>query len=221
MLRGPDSPDIKDMRSLRPLVLSLATAFVLSTAGPAAAAGGDYVFAGGTAKQQTTVKQALNASAFDWGLVPAQIVIHIAPGIDSEASTGTIWLDADLLNAGMFSWGVVQHEYAHQVDFFLLDDSKREALGAVLGSSDWCYGVLGLQHAQYGCERFASTLAWAYWPNAQNAMKPANAKDESAAMDPVRFRQLLGIMIGAPTAVPTMKVTAFAPKKKRPAVKRK
>jgi hypothetical protein len=73
--------------------------------------------------------------------------------------------------------------------------------------------VPGLEHAQYGCERFASTLAWAYWPTAQNSMKPASAKDESAAMEPTRFRQLLGIMIGAPTAVPTVKVTAYAPKR--------
>ena len=30
---------------------------------------------------------------------------------------GQIWLDASLLDSGRFSWGVVQHEYAHQVDF--------------------------------------------------------------------------------------------------------
>ena len=209
------------MRCLRPLVLSLVAACALAAAGPAGASGGDYVFAGGTAKQQATVKQGLNASAFDWSLVPRQIVIHIAPGIDAEATTGEIWLDSALLDSGIFSWGVVQHEYAHQVDFFLLDEAKRRLLGASLGSTDWCYGVPGLQHAQYGCERFASTLAWAYWPNAQNSMKPTSAKDEAAAMDPTRFRQLLGILIGAPTVVPTVKVTAFAPKQKRPVAKRK
>jgi hypothetical protein len=204
------------MRRLRPLILLLSAAWILGTASPAAAAGGNYVFAGGTAKQQGQVKAALNATAFDWNLVPAQITIHIAPGIDSEATVGNIWLDAGLLNAGIFSWGVVQHEYAHQVDFFLLDDAKRQLLNAVLGGSDWCYGLPGLSHEKYGCERFASTLAWAYWPNADNSMKPVNAKDESAAMEPARFRQLLGIMIGAPTVVPTTKVTAHAPKRKQP-----
>jgi hypothetical protein len=179
------------------------------------------VFAGGTARQQAEVKAALDASAFDWGLVPDQVVIHIAPGIDSEAAPGDIWLDASLLNAGIFSWGVVQHEYAHQVDFFLLDDAKRRLLNAALGGSDWCYGVMGLAHAQYGCERFASTLAWAYWPAAQNSMRPSSAKDESAAMGPDRFRQLMGIMIGAPTTIRTAKMIAHAPKRKKPAAHKK
>lgn len=220
MCRWHARPDDEGMRRLRLLILSLATAGVLWTAGPAAAGGGDYVFAGGTARQQAQVKLALNASAFDWSLVPRQIVIHVAQGIDSEATLGHIWLDANLLNSGVFSWGVVQHEYAHQVDFFLLDDAKRQALNALLGGSDWCYGVAGLAHDQYACERFASTLAWAYWPSAQNSMKPASAKDESAAMEASSFRQVLGVMIGAPTALPTSKVTAYAPKRKRVARKK-
>jgi hypothetical protein len=209
------------MRRLRPLILLLSAACVLGFASPASAAGGNYVFAGGTANQQTQVKLALNASAFDWSLVPQQIVIHIVPAFDSQATAGNIWLDPRLLDAGMFSWGVVQHEYAHQVDFFLLDDAKRQLLNVQLGGSDWCYGLPGLGHDKYGCERFASTLAWAYWPNAQNSMKPVNAKDESAAMAPTKFRQLMGIMIGAPTTLPLAKVTAFAPKRKKPAAHKK
>jgi hypothetical protein len=214
-------PDDKDMRSLRPLILLLSAAWILGSASPAAAAGGNYVFAGGTAKQQVQVKLALDASAFDWSLVPQQIVIHIGRTIDSQATPGNIWLDAGLLDSGMFSWGVVQHEYAHQVDFFLLDDEKRQLLDVELGGSDWCYGISGLAHARYGCERFASTLAWAYWPNAQNSMKPVNAKDESAAMAPAEFRQLMGIMIGAPTTLPLAKVTAYAPVRKKPVAHKK
>ena len=99
----------------------------MGTASPALAAGGNYVH-GGTAKQQGQVKAALNASAFDWSLVPQQIVVHIAPGIPSEATFGNIWLDSNLLDSGIFAWGVVQHEYAHQVDFFLLDDAKRSGI---------------------------------------------------------------------------------------------
>jgi hypothetical protein len=209
------------MRCLRHLFLLLVTALALGTAAPALAGGGDYTFQGGSAKEQNTVKQALNASAFDWSLVPQQIVVHIAPSISSEATLGEIWLDSNLLDAGMFSWGVVQHEYAHQVDFFLLDDAKRATLETALGGRDWCYSVAGLGHAQYGCERFASTLAWAYWPNAQNSMKPNGAKDESAAMSPAKFRNLMGLLIGAPTSVPTVQVTAFAPKRKKPVTHKK
>jgi hypothetical protein len=209
------------MRCLRHLVLLLVTACALGTAAPALAGGGNYTFQGGSAKEQTTVKQALNASAFDWNLVPQQIVVHIAPSISSEATLGAIWLDSNLLDAGIFSWGVVQHEYAHQVDFYLLDSAKRATLQTALGGSDWCYSVAGLAHAQYGCERFASTLAWAYWPNAQNSMKPNGAKDESAAMDPAKFRQLMSLMIGAPTVVSAAKVTAFAPKRTAPVAKKK
>ena len=149
------------------------------------------------------------ATAFQSTVVGSMIC---APGLQSEAAAGNIWLDANLLNAGRFSWGIVQHEYAHQVDFFLLDDAKRALLETALGGADWCYGVLGLAHAQYGCERFASTLAWAYWPSPDNAMKPVSAADESAAMVATKFRALLAVLIGAPNTVPSS-VTAYAPKR--------
>ena len=207
--------DLKGMRCLRRFILFPLVLCALWTAGPALAGGGNYVFAGGTPKQQAQVRSALDASAFDWNLVPAQITVHIAPGITSEATTGNIWLDGNLLNAGRFSWGIVQHEYAHQVDFYLLDETKRAFLEQALGGKDWCYGVPGLQHAQYGCERFASTLAWAYWPSSDNSMKPASAKDESAAMAPAKFRALLATMIGAPDTLPS-NVTAYAPTVSKP-----
>ena len=93
--------------------------------GPARALGGDVVFSGGTSSQRTVVSRALEVSRFDWDLVPAQIRIHIAAGQSSHAARGEIWLDADLLDAGTFGWGIVQHEFAHQIDFFLLDDADR------------------------------------------------------------------------------------------------
>jgi hypothetical protein len=204
------------MRSLRLSAVVFTAVLALGAAAPALASGGDYTFAGGTAKQQFQVKSALAASSFDWSLVPQQIVIHITPGMQSEATVGNIWLDANLLDAGIFSWGVVQHEYAHQVDFFLLDDTKRQALNVALGGTDWCYSVPGLAHAQYGCERFASTLAWAYWPNASNSMRASSVRDESAAMQPAKFRQLMTVMIGAPTTTPPAAITAFAPKIAKP-----
>src|SRR4051812_261849 len=156
---------------LRLRIVVFALACVLLAPGLAHAAGGSYAFDGGTAKQRAEVRAALDASAFDWSLVPATVTIHLAPGHDSEATRGNIWLDADLLNSGRFAWGVVQHEYAHKVDFFLLDEAKRAQLLAALGGDDWCFEKTELEHTNHACERFASTLAWAYWPSADNAMR--------------------------------------------------
>jgi hypothetical protein len=173
------------------------------------AVNGNYLFDGGTAAEHAQVRDALGASAFDWSLVPAQITIHIARGATSQAIRGQIWLDADLLDAGRFSWGVVQHEYGHQVDFFLLDDAKRSQLAAVLGGKAWWNpGAASslapnrtLRHGQLTSERFASTLAWAYWPSPDNALRPQTRTDESAAVQPAAFRGLLAQLIGAPAAL--------------------
>jgi hypothetical protein len=184
---------------VRPLrILLAALACLLITAGTARAAGGSYTFDGGTPSQQAQVRSALEASAFEWSLVPGTVTIHIARGIESEALPGEIWLDGDLLDAGRFAWGVVQHEYAHQVDFLLLTSGARAELAAALGGSDWCYSVPGLAHSAHGCERFASTLAWAYWPVRDNCMRPESPADEAAAMAPAAFRNLLARLIGAP-----------------------
>jgi hypothetical protein len=103
-----------------------------------------------------------------------------------------------LLDSGAFSWGVVQHEYAHQVDFFLLDDAARAKLDSALGATTWCYGDAPvLQHSQYGCERFASTLAWSYWQSSLNSMSPSDVGPESAAMKPAAFRALLAGILGS------------------------
>jgi hypothetical protein len=183
-------------RSLRFALVALAS--VLALAGTAHASGGRYSFDGGNAYERAQVGQALNASAFDWNIVPGQVTIHIARGLpNSEAQPGEIWLDAALLDAGVFSWGSVQHEYAHQIDFLLLDDAQRAALAAQLGGYAWWQtGPIRYQHAQLTSERFASTLAWAYWPSPQNSLKPTSKKDESAAMNPARFRALMTQLIG-------------------------
>ncbi len=192
------------MRS-RVLLSLLAAAMLAFVAGPvdrAAAAGGTYVFDGGTLAEQTQVVSALNASSFNWSLVQAQIVIHIVRNASTEAPPGNIWVDANLLDAGRFAWGIVQHEYAHQVDFFLLNDTARSTLEATLGGQDWCYTVAGLAHSAYGCERFASVLSWAYWPSSDNALQPQHRADESAAMAPAAFRTLVSSLIGGNTSTP-------------------
>jgi hypothetical protein len=181
------------------LSILLATAAAgLAFAGLAHAKGGNYTFVGGTPVEQAQVKAALDASAFDWSLVPAEIKIRIGKGYPAKATRGNIWLDSGLLASGQFSWGTVQHEYGHQVDFFLLDAAKRTVLAPQLGGSSWWQTASILDHDDLTSERFASTLAWSYWPNAANSMKPESAHDESAGMEPSKFRSLLKQMIGAP-----------------------
>ena len=160
------------------------------------AGGGNYIFDGGTRAQQRQVRAALNASSFDWSVVPAQVTIHVGPRLATSATRGDIWLDADLVDAGRFAWAAIQDEYAHQVDFFRFDAPTRASLTGSLGARDWCYGVTGLNHGEYGCERFASTLVWAYWPSKDNAYRPTSASDESAAMAPARFRSLISGLLG-------------------------
>jgi hypothetical protein len=174
---------------LRVLVGALAAATLVPPVGRAD--GGRYVFAGGTQRQQAEVRRALNASAFDWDLVPARITVHVAPAVVSHATPGDIWLDADLLNAGTFAWGVVQHEYAHQVDYFLLNAPARALLSRQLGAGVWCSNSAE-RRADLGCERFASAFAWSYWPSPDNCMRPAGARSLSAA----RFRNLVSGLIG-------------------------
>jgi hypothetical protein len=161
------------------------------TVPPAARAdGGRYTFAGGTPREQAEVRRALEASSFDWSIVPARVTIHIARGAASRATRGEIWLDADLLDAGQFAWGVVQHEYAHQVDFFVLMPADRATLSRELDAEAWCDDSAE-RRAELGCERFASALAWAYWPTALNCMRPAGWRAAAAA----RFRNLVSNLL--------------------------
>ena len=180
----------------RSVLLLLAFA-ALALPARAHAAGGRYVLVGGTKTERRTVVSALDASAFNWDVVARRVTIKIVRGHDSEALPGTIWLDADLLDAGQFAWGVVQHEYAHQVDYLLLDDSQRGYLLQHLGGVGWCMEAPGLAHGEYGCERFASTLAWAYWPSPNNCMKPESRPDESAALPPRQFMALVDSLLAS------------------------
>jgi len=188
----------------------------------ALAGGGSYTFVSGTPAEQATVRSALEASSFPWGLIPQTITIHIGSFGSSYSTYGQIYLDANLLDSGRFAWGVVQHELGHQVDFFLLDAAKRAQLLQLLGGRDWCYSISGLKHSDYGCERFASELAWAYWPSPDNSMKPTGPNDEAAAMPVAQFRALLTQLIGAPAVPqPGNSTRAFAPATKAIAAKPK
>jgi hypothetical protein len=184
---------------IRRLLLSLPIALAaLALAGPALAVGGNYAVDGATTRERAQVRSALAVSAFDWGVVRARVRIHVRRGTVTRSAPGEIWVDADLLDAGRYSWAFVQHEYGHQVDFFTFDDSARARLNESLRGKEWWWGTPGLAHADHGCERFASTLAWAYWPSKNNALRPLGPRDESGAMQPARFRALLTKLLGGP-----------------------
>jgi len=203
---------------MRRIVLAVFLFFVL--AGPAYAGGGHYAFTGGTKAQRATVTAALEASSFNWSLVPRTIDVRIGPDLASEATPGIISLNSEMLDSGSFAWGVVQHEYAHQVDFFLLGDAERSVLFTALGGASWWQtGGARLAHGDLTSERFASTLAWAYWQSSQNAMRPASAADEAAHVDAAAFRALLqaqlGRAVGPISALPSAPSKAPALRKRR------
>jgi hypothetical protein len=172
---------------VRRILASLVLALVLAPA--ASAAGGRYAFDGGTRAEQAQVTAALDASSFDWSIVPGRVVIHIGRNVDPSAAPGAIWLDGSLLDSGRFSWGVVQHEYAHLVDFGVLTDAARTQLSSLLGGSSWWGGAA--DHSQLGSERFADMLAWSYWHSPDNVMKP-----DSLPASPAAFRSLLSSVLG-------------------------
>lgn len=171
---------------------------VLALPSGAAAAGGRYAFDGGSSAERATVRAALDASSFDWSIVQQRIVVHIQRGIASQAAPGQIWLDAGLLDTGTFAWGVVQHEFAHQVDFLVLNDAQRAAIQSVLGGSVWCYGGESFTHDDNACERFATAVAWAYWPSPKNVFDPAQAQDEPW-LHAAPLRDLLAGALGVPS----------------------
>jgi hypothetical protein len=197
-------------RTLVVLLVGL-TCLGASAAG-AGAAGARVDIVGGTPRQQATVQAALDASSFDWSVLPRTITVHIGNVGESYSTYGDVYLDASLLNAGRWAWGVVQHELGHQVDFFLFDDAKRATMLKLLGGTDWCYGVQGLKHSDYGCERFASELAWAYWQSPDNSMRPTQPGDEAGFMPAAEFRATLAQLLGRPSlAQAPSQAKAFAP----------
>ncbi len=177
---------VTQMRILS-VIAALCAAVATTAAGPAEAGGGEIAFDGGTPRQQAQVRSALQASSFDWSVLRRRVTVHVAPGTDSFSTRGEVWLDGDLLDAGRLAWSTVQHELAHQVDLFLLDDRGRSTLQGILDAASWNGGG----HDARGSERFAETLAAAYWPSAGNLAHAYAA--------PARFRAALARLLGEPT----------------------
>ena len=174
------------------ILITLAALLALALPAAGHTRNGSYTFVGGTSWERAQVRQALAASTFDWSVVPGTVRIHLERGIESRSLPGEIWIDRDVLRAGPFGWAVVQDEYAHQIDFALFDDATRAQLTVALGGRAWCATTFpGLRHSDYGCERFSSTLVWAYWPSRLNAYKPESRADEAASMPAPRFRRLV------------------------------
>jgi hypothetical protein len=152
-----------------------------------------YSFAGGTARERATVRAALAASSFDWGRVPGHVTIHLVPGGSCFATPGQIWLGRRVLAHGRGAWGLIQHEYGHEVDYLLLDVRARASLDRLLGGKTW-WPNGRWRHDQYGAERFASTLAWSYWPSPHNTLV-RYARPEATAMRPAAFRRLMNRLL--------------------------
>ena len=177
----------------------MAAIFALLLPANADANGGSYTFSGGSEAAQSEARNALEASAFDWGLVPETVTVQIIDCGCAGARPGVVVLDETLLEATpygrAYTWGIVQHEYAHQVWWFALDDEQRGVLQDTLGGADLCYERPGLSHDDHACERFASTLAWAYWPQRDY---PAGS---AIAMGGRRFRSLMVSVLGTQARV--------------------
>jgi hypothetical protein len=181
-------------------VLPIVVAAVLALAPCALAGGGRYLFQGGTSSERAQVVEALEASSFPWGIVPGRVTIHIQPG-PSFATPGDIYLDARLLDQGTPAWGIVQHEYAHQVDFLLLRPGQRGKLERLLGGRAWLGGAergnagSGAAHASLAGERFASEIAWAYWPSRLNVLRPTSTRSEAGHVPLAKFRRVLASLL--------------------------
>ena len=160
--------------------VGVAVALALFVA-PAYARDGHYSFEGGNAPARGQVRAALEASSFDWGVVPVRVRIHIRSGVASHATPGDIWLDPRLLAAGRFGWGVVQHEYAHQVGFFLTGSYERARLMRVFGTRAWCHETRHHSHGANACERFAALLTWAHWRSPWNVAARPDARRGTSA----------------------------------------
>jgi hypothetical protein len=181
------------MRARRHLVLLVALV-ALALPGAAGAADVALEFSGGSDAARAEVLAALDASAFDWSLIGRPVTVQIYACGCAGSRPGVVVVDETMLAASpygrAYTWGIVQHEFAHQVWWYALDDGRRSQFQTLLGGADLCYEQPGLPHDAHACELFASTLGWAYWPVAGNPMQAEKV------MGARQFRRLLSRMLG-------------------------
>ena len=109
-----------------------------------------------------------------------------------------------LLDSPIIPRSLVDEAFDRITDAIVLGEIEpgsriREAsLARQLGTNVWSRGEApGLRHSEYGAERFASTLVWAYWPSRHNAYRPQAPRDEAGAVAPSAFRTLLTSLLPA------------------------
>jgi hypothetical protein len=95
---------------MRHLIL-IAALFALVAPVNAEGSGGTYTFSGGSEPARAAVRAALEASAFDWGLVPEPVTIQISACGCAGARPGAVVLDERLLESTpygrAYTWGIV------------------------------------------------------------------------------------------------------------------
>lgn len=183
--------------------LAVASLAALALVPQASAYGGRYRIEGGTTYERQQVVQALDISGFNWSVVPWTVRITITTGTltlggfdaGGVSPPRHITLRADALDQGVRSWGLVQHEYAHQVDEARFNDSIRKRLTYTFLAKTWWWRP-GMSHSKAGAERFASTLAWTYWPSPDNILGARDEYEEARAMAPGPFKRLMRILVG-------------------------
>lgn len=153
--------------------LTAAVVAALAFVGAAEAKGGNYEIVGATPTQQATIRDALEVSEFNWSVVPARITIRVSPDLANQAESvrGEIRIQSSFLDWGISAWASIQHEYAHQVDYYLLDNGRRDEALRVLGLP-FPWRDLSRPHDERGVEHFATMLSVAYWPSVLNLLRP-------------------------------------------------
>jgi hypothetical protein len=197
------------MLAARRHLLLLAALVALALPGTAGATDLALELSGGSEAARAEVIAALDASAFDWSLIGQPVTVQILDCGCAGSRAGVVVLDETLLASSpygdAYTWGIVQHEFAHQVWWYALDDERRSELQALLGGADLCYEEPGLAHDDHACELFASTLGWAYWRVAGNPMQAEKV------MGARRFRRLLSRMLGLSPRSSLTRVAARRP----------
>ena len=77
----------------------------------------------------------------------------------------------------------------------------RLQLGGLLGGVGWWSDGIH-DHGSFASERFASMLAWAYWPSTDNCLRPASTYDEAGHVSPAAFRAALIALLPQATPAP-------------------
>ena len=75
--------------------------------------------------------------------------------------------------------------------FLPFDARDRRRVRQWLAGSDWCYEDPEVNHDDHACERFASSLAWAYWPRPRH-----NIMAVHTAVTAAEFREMLPRLLG-------------------------